>query len=225
MGRTGAAAWPNGRREGVMLPHPAFPGWAKVGSAVLDATVLAIACLITYLLVTRALSRLYFISKDDDLLGGMWAVIATIFVMRDSYRHSVAAAASRTAATLVSFLICLIYLLFLPFHSWALVVLIGASALIVTLIGRPEDAVTAAITTAVVIVLAAVSPQHAWQQPILRFADTVVGVTVGVAAAWKAYASSAPGSREAANLAGHQLGKGAPPDLLSLSAIPGLPGP
>jgi uncharacterized membrane protein YccC len=149
-----------------------------------DAAVLAIACLITYLLVTRVLSLLYFISKDDDSLGGMWAVIATIFVIRNSYQQSVAAAASRMAATSVSFVICLIYLVFLPFHSWALAVLIGASAMAVTLIGRPEDAVTAAITTTVVMVVAGVSPQHAWQQPFLRFADTIVGVAVGIAAAW-----------------------------------------
>ena len=56
--------------------------------------------------------------------------------------------------------------------------------LLVDLIGRPGDAVTAAITTAVVLVASAVSPQHAWQQPILRLADTVVGVVIGVAAAW-----------------------------------------
>jgi hypothetical protein len=54
----------------------------------------------------------------------------------------------------------------------------------VMLLGRPGDAVTAGITTAVVMVVAAVSPQHAWQQPILRLADTVVGVAVGAMAAW-----------------------------------------
>jgi hypothetical protein len=59
-------------------------------------------------------------------------------------------------------------------------VLVGASALVVMLLGRPGDAVTAGITTAVIMVVAAVSPQHAWQQPILRLADTVVGVV----AAW-----------------------------------------
>ena len=52
------------------------------------------------------------------------------------------------------------------------------------LLGRLGDAVTAGITTAVIMVVAAVSPQHAWQQPILRLADTVVGVAVGVVAAW-----------------------------------------
>jgi uncharacterized membrane protein YccC len=166
------------------MSRRSLPGWAEVRSAVVDAAVLAIACAITYLLVVSVLSRLYFISRNESVLGGLWAVIATIFVIRDSYQHSVAAAASRMAATSVSFVICLIYLVFLPFHSWALAVLIGASALAVTLIGRPQDAVTAAISTAVVMVVVAVTPQHAWEQPILRFVDTVVGVAVGVAAAW-----------------------------------------
>jgi len=40
-----------------------------------------------------------------------------------------------------------------------------------TLIGRPQDATTAAITTAVVMVVAGVSPHDAWRQPVLRLAD------------------------------------------------------
>ena len=62
--------------------------------------------------------------------------------------------------------------------------LIGLSALAVTLIGRPGDAITTAITTAVIMGVAALSPHDAWQQPILRLADTVIGVAVGVGAAW-----------------------------------------
>ena len=62
--------------------------------------------------------------------------------------------------------------------------LVGASALAVMLLGRPGDAVTAGITTAVIMVVAAVSPRHAWEEPILRLADTVVGVAVGAIAAW-----------------------------------------
>jgi len=88
------------------------------------------------------------------------------------------------AATSVSFVLCLIYLAFLPFHAWALAVLVGASAQAVMLLVRPGDAVTAGITTAVITVVTAVSPRHAWQQPILRLADTVVGVAVGALAAW-----------------------------------------
>jgi hypothetical protein len=73
----------------------------------------------------------------------MWAVIATVFVIRDSCTQSVSAAVSRVAATLVSFVLCLAYLLVLPFHAWALAILVGLSALAVTLAGRPGDAITA----------------------------------------------------------------------------------
>jgi hypothetical protein len=50
----------------------------------------------------------------------MWAVIATVFVNRRSYEESLSAAVSRTAATLVSFAYCLVYLALLPFHVGAL---------------------------------------------------------------------------------------------------------
>jgi hypothetical protein len=152
--------------------------------AVLDSVILAIACLITFMLVTDVLTRVYHLSRADDLIGGLWAVIATVFVFKDTYQHSVSAAVTRIAATGVSLVLCLAYLAFLPFRTWALPVLIGLSVLVVYLIGRPGDATTAAITTAVVLVASAVSPQHPWQQPILRLADTVIGVAVGVAAAW-----------------------------------------
>ena len=36
----------------------------------------------------------------------------------------------------------------------------------------------------VLLAIAALDPHHAWLQPILRLADTVVGVIVGVAGAW-----------------------------------------
>jgi uncharacterized membrane protein YccC len=158
--------------------------WLQGSTAVVECVVLAVACLITYWLATHLLTRVHSVGRDDDLLGGMWAVLATIFVLRDSFGKSVAAAVSRMAATSVSFVLCLIYLAFLPFHAWALAVLVGASALAVTLLGRPGDAVTAGITTAVIMVVVAVSPQHAWEQPILRLADTIVGVAVGALAAW-----------------------------------------
>ena len=52
------------------------------------------------------------------------------------------------------------------------------------LLGRRDDIVTTAITTTVVMVVAAMSPQDAWQQPLLRLVDTVVGIAVGVTCRW-----------------------------------------
>jgi hypothetical protein len=61
--------------------------------------------------------------------------------------------------------------------------LIGVGAIVLTLLGRPDDIITTGITTAVVMVVAGISPRHAWIQPILRLVDTLVGVGVGIVAA------------------------------------------
>jgi len=171
-------------RPGGRFPLRTLPPRAQVRAVAADSAVLGVACLISYWLTTRVLSLVYSVSADDDALGGMWAVIATVFVVRDSNIKSVAAALSRMAATLVSLVLCLAYLAFLPFHPWGLAILAGLSILVTTLIGRPDDAITAAITTTVVLVVAELSPHDAWQQPILRLADTAIGVVVGLAAAW-----------------------------------------
>jgi len=113
----------------------------------------------------------------------MWAVIATIFVLRRCYEESANAALLRTSATLLSFALCLVYLLVFPFRVWGLVVLIAIGAIVLDLIGRSKDVITASITTTVVMVVAAISPQQAWRQPILRLIDTSVGIAVGIAGA------------------------------------------
>ena len=167
-----------------MTQSQTLPPQAEVRVAAADSVLLSVACLVSYWLTTRVLSLVYSVSTDDDALGGLWAVIATVFVFRDSYDKSLAAAVSRMAATLMSFALCLAYLAFLPFHLWGLAILIGLSVLVTAVIGRPEDEITVGITTAVVMVAAKLSPHDAWRQPILRLADTAIGVAVGVMAAW-----------------------------------------
>lgn len=129
---------------------------------------------------------MHSIGRADDLLGGLWAVLSTIFVYRDTYDQSTAAALSRIVATTVGILLCLVYLLVAPFHAWALALLIALGVVAVNGLGRPEDSITAGITIAVGLIVAGVDPRHARQEPILRLADTLVGVAVGVAAGWAA---------------------------------------
>jgi|SRR6516162_5489415 hypothetical protein len=157
---------------------------SHIGRAVTHGVLLGVCCLLTYKIITDLLTFSRFVPRDDELLGGMWAVIATIFVFRYCYEESVRAALSRISATLLSFALCLVYLLIFPFRVWGLVLLIAIAAIVLDLIGRSEDIITAGITTAVVIVVAGISPQHAWKQPILRLIDTMVGIAVGTAGAW-----------------------------------------
>jgi uncharacterized membrane protein YccC len=143
---------------------------------------LGISSLISYLVITHVLAPIHSISKASDLLGGMWAVIATLFVYRESHRESVSSALTRLWATLLSLVLCLIYLLIFPFHPLGLAALIALGTFLLMVVGHDELVVTAGITTAVVMVVAEVSPHDAWQQPILRGVDTAVGIAVGVAA-------------------------------------------
>ena len=143
-------------------------------------TLLAVSCLVSYWLITTILAREYLASKDNDLVGGMWAVVATIFVFRHSILESAHAALSRTVATLLSFALCFLYLLIFPFHVLGMVALIWTSTVVLALIGRSEDIITAGITTAVVLVVAGVSHGPGWLQPLLRLVDTAVGIAVGI---------------------------------------------
>lgn len=54
------------------------------------------------------------VARDDDLLGGMWAAVATAFVFRDTRAHSLSAGVARFIATCVSFALCWLYLTILP---------------------------------------------------------------------------------------------------------------
>jgi len=166
------------RQQSEITPHP-----TKTSYVFLHGVTLSILCVISYWLITHMLVQLS-LSRDDDLLGGMWAVAATIFVYRYSYEESIGAALSRMGATALSFALCFVYLFFFPFHLWGMAALIGVGAVAMSLLGRPNDIITAGITTAVVMVVAAISPDHAWKQPILRVVDTIVGAAVGVAGAW-----------------------------------------
>ena len=143
---------------------------------------MAIACVISYWVITHLLSR--FVDKHSDLLGGMWAVISTLFVFRETRAESLSAGIARLFATCVSFALCLAYLVVFPFTPLGMAALIGLGTVIMTWLGRRGDIVTTGITTAVVMVVAATSPEDAWHQPVLRLVDTVVGITVGLICYW-----------------------------------------
>lgn len=151
-------------------------------SDIVYATSIAVASLLSYAIMTHLL--LGIADADSRLLGGMWAAVASVFVYRDTRMHSLVAGIERLIATCVSFALCLAYLLLFPFTPVGMAVLIGLGTLAMMALGRRDDIITTGITTAVVMVVAAISPADAWQQPPLRLADTVVGIAVGVACKW-----------------------------------------
>lgn len=144
---------------------------------------LTIACLITYLITFYFLEP--FVRQPNDFLGGMWATMATVFVFREAKNPSLRAGVDRFFGTCVSFVLTFIYLWFFPFSPFGMAVIIGLGTIIVMVLGRREDVITTGITTAVIMVVAALGPSNLrWTIPPLRLLDTVIGILVGVGCWW-----------------------------------------
>jgi uncharacterized membrane protein YccC len=149
---------------------------------VVYAVDMAIACLITYWVMVFLLPHL--VGWPTTSVGVLWAVISTVFVYKDTRAHSLSAGIARLIATLASFALCLTYLWLLPVTTIGMAALIAIGALLMMLIDRRDETGLTAITIAVIMIIAASDPQDAWRQPLLRLADTIVGIAVGVACKW-----------------------------------------
>ena len=144
---------------------------------------LTIASLIAYVITYYILEP--FVNQPNDLLGGMWATVATVFVFREARNPSLRAAGARFFATSVSFVLTFVYLLLLPFSPVGMAVIIGLGTIVVMLLGRRDDVVTTGITTTVIMVVAGLGPVSlGWTIPPLRLLDTVIGIIVGVGCWW-----------------------------------------
>src|SRR5215813_12781732 len=159
-------------------------GTVNVRGAVLYSVTLALACLASYSLVRYASAHIHSLSRADDLVGGLWAVIATAFVFRTTEDASITAAKTRVVATALSFALCFVYLLFLPSHPWGMALLIAVSTLLLIGLGQSGDVGVSAITIGAVMVIAALGPHDPWKQPLIGAVATAVGIAIGYAASW-----------------------------------------
>jgi uncharacterized membrane protein YgaE (UPF0421/DUF939 family) len=143
---------------------------------------MAVACLITYWIVVLLLPHVA--GRPAAPVSVIWAVISAVFVYKNTRNLSLAAGLSRLFATLASVVICLAYLSFLPATPLAMAILIAIGTVLLASLGRSDEIGPAAITTAVVMIVAADDPRSAWEQPLLRLADTVVGIVIGIVCKW-----------------------------------------
>ena len=154
----------------------------RIAAAGGHGAALAIACLTSYWLAADILPKAHPVFISDHLLGGLWSVIATVFVYRETHHESVSAALTRASGTLLSFALCLIYLLRFPFHPVGMAALIGLGTFLLMIAGRDDDIGIAGIATAVVMVSAALTQQASWKLPIMQLVDTAIGIAVGLGA-------------------------------------------
>jgi uncharacterized membrane protein YccC len=149
------------------------------------AVDMALACLITYWIMSAVFSHFNY-GPSSQVVGRLWAIVATVYVFRETRVKSLSASVGRMIATGVSFVLSLVYLLLLPFTPLGLVAVLACGTLIMMVLGRREEVGLTAVTTAVIMLVAAVDPHDAWRQPLLRLMDTLIGIAVGVACKWVA---------------------------------------
>ena len=152
-------------------------------TSILRGALVTAAATVSYAVVTQGLTSVTRLDNGTDRLGGMWAAVATLFCFRDSYADSAKYALLRMSATLTSFVLCTIYVLLFPFSIWGMAAVMFVGALTLTALHRPDDVMTASITTVVVLVVAGLATHDRWAQPLLRLLDTAIGVVIGLVAA------------------------------------------
>lgn len=155
-----------------------------LGDMTAFSIALGISALASYWFVAHVANPVNRVTPTGDTIGALWAAISTVFVFRHSFDESSSAAVSRMAGTLVSFVLCEVYLVLFTFHIWAIAVLIALGAFALVLAGRPQDTMPASLATLVVLAITGLDPRHAVQQPIMRLLDTAIGVIVGLLAVW-----------------------------------------
>jgi hypothetical protein len=77
--------------------------------------------------------------------------VAIVFVFREAHADAWSAGVAHLIATVISFVLCLLYLWFLPFTIASMAELIGQGTLAMLLLGRSNDIVTTGTTTVVVM--------------------------------------------------------------------------
>lgn len=165
-------------------PHAARVPKAPTRHDIACSVVLAIACAVTYLVLVDGVGPILSETRESREIGAMWAVVSTIFVFRVSVSEGLGDARTRLSATVMSLVVCLVYLLIFPVTAIGIGVVIGVGSLLAAALGRPQDAVLTGITSTVVLVVADLGSSSArWVQPVLRLLDTGVGIAVGLAAA------------------------------------------
>lgn len=168
------------------------PRWATVRrdlgavtrTDLVSSLVLGVACGAVYLLMVDGVGRVLSQARESREIGAMWAVVATIFVFRSTLSDRLADTRSRLAATVMSLLVCLVYLVFFPVTAVGIAFVIVLGSVLAIAAGRPQDAALTGITSTVVLIVADLGrPAPQWVQPLLRLLDTAIGIAVGLCAA------------------------------------------
>ena len=117
-------------------------------------------------------------------LGGLWALVSGIIVLQATRRETWASAWLRLLGTSIGAVISGVYLFLLPFSPLGMALTIGVTVLLCQFIGIPDHARLAALTVAIIMVVASLHPGiNPVVNALLRFIESCIGTVLAVVAA------------------------------------------
>jgi len=114
-------------------------------------------------------------------IGALWAVIVGVVVIQATWISTVEKARFQILGGLVGAILSLVYLEILPFNPVWMALLIGLAAFLFHSLNRPDYAVPAALTVAVILIFSYLNPELSpLMNAGLRFSEIIIGSAIAI---------------------------------------------
>lgn len=114
-------------------------------------------------------------------IGTLWAVIVGVVVIQATWISTVEKARFQILGGLVGAILSLVYMEILPFNPVWMALLIGLVAFLFHSLNRPDYAVPAALTVAVILIFSYLNPElPPLMNAGLRFSEIIMGSTIAI---------------------------------------------
>jgi len=114
-------------------------------------------------------------------IGALWAVIVGVVVIQATWISTVEKARFQILGGFIGAILSLIYLEILPFNPVWMGLLIGLAVFLCYTLNRPDYAVPAALTVAVILIFSYLNPELSpLMNASLRFSEIIIGCAIAI---------------------------------------------
>lgn len=147
-------------------------------SRIFYAVQVALSVLISYLLGQK-LSESF--SEIDPIIGALWTVISTIFVLEEGHLETYKASFMRILGSLIGAATSALFLFLMGRTLGALVTCIFFTIVLCSVLKLYSYLKVANISVAVIMIVAELqNPENIWLFSFLRFLDAAIGIGVAI---------------------------------------------
>lgn len=118
----------------------------------------------TFIVVAIAFQAGHFLTtyvyEESALFASMWSMVSGILVLQDDWSGTKSAGFQRVLGATIGASTCALYMHFLPVDVYGLAICAAVATMIAIVCRAPDSGRGAAVTVVIVMIVAAVNPQH-----------------------------------------------------------------